>query len=101
MGNGKAQPMNGFLTMSNTFATTGVVAKESLAIPENMLTFAKGVNRSWESEFSSNMARGYAPGQTINIKSLRATTGAPVVFPSRNRRCKRRCPLLCLRAVRI
>jgi hypothetical protein len=33
-----------------------------------MLTFAKGVNRSWESEYSSNMARGYAPGQTLNIK---------------------------------
>lgn len=54
--------------MSNSFATTSVVAKESLAILENMLTFSKGVNRSWESEFSSNMARGYAPGQTINIK---------------------------------
>ncbi len=54
--------------MSNSFATTSVVAKESLAILENMLTFAKGVNRSWESEFSSNMARGYAPGQTLNIK---------------------------------
>ncbi len=54
--------------MSNSFATTSVVAKESLAILENMLTFAKGVNRSWESEFTSNMARGYAPGQTINIK---------------------------------
>ncbi len=54
--------------MANSFATTSVVAKESLAILENMLTFAKGVNRSWESEFSSNMSRGYAPGQTINIK---------------------------------
>jgi hypothetical protein len=54
--------------MSNSFATTSVVAKESLAILENMLTFAKGVNRSWESEYSSNMARGYAPGQTLNIK---------------------------------
>lgn len=54
--------------MSNQFATTSVVAKESLAILENMLTFSKGVNRSWESEFSSNMSRGYAPGQTINIK---------------------------------
>jgi len=54
--------------VSNSFATTSVVAKESLAILENMLTFSKGVNRSWESEFSSNMARGYAPGQTINIK---------------------------------
>lgn len=54
--------------MANSFATTSVVAKESLAILENMLMFAKGVNRSWESEFSSNMARGYAPGQTILIK---------------------------------
>lgn len=54
--------------MSNSFATTSVVAKESLAILENMLTFAKGVNRSWETEFNSNMSRGYAPGQTINIK---------------------------------
>ena len=54
--------------MSNSFATTSVVAKESLAILENMLTFAKGVNRSWEQEFQSNMSRGYAPGQTINIK---------------------------------
>jgi hypothetical protein len=54
--------------MANSFATTSVVAKESLAILENMLTFAKGVNRSWESEYSSNMARGYAPGQTLNIK---------------------------------
>lgn len=54
--------------MANSFATTSVVAKESLAILENMLMFAKGVNRSWEQEFQDNMARGYAPGQTINIK---------------------------------
>jgi hypothetical protein len=33
-----------------------------------MLTFASNVNRDWEDEFTSNMSRGYAPGQTINIK---------------------------------
>jgi hypothetical protein len=54
--------------MANTLATTAVVARESLAILKNMLVFSKGVNRSWESEFGSNMARGYATGQTINIK---------------------------------
>lgn len=54
--------------MSNQFATTSVVAKESLAILENMLTFAKAANRSYETEFSSNMSRGYASGQTINVK---------------------------------
>jgi hypothetical protein len=53
---------------ANTLATTSVVAKECLAILKNMLTFSKGVNRSWEAEFGSNMARGYATGQTINIK---------------------------------
>ena len=54
--------------MSNVFATTGVVAKEALAILENMLGFSSMVNRDWEDEFTSNMSRGYAPGQTINIK---------------------------------
>lgn len=54
--------------MSNVLATTGVVAKEALAILENMLTFSGMVNRDWEDEFTSNMSRGYAPGQTINIK---------------------------------
>jgi len=54
--------------MANTLATTSVVAKESLAILKNMLTFSKGVNRQWEAEFESNMSRGYAPGNTINIK---------------------------------
>lgn len=53
---------------ANTLATTSIVARESLAILKNMLTFSKGVNRQWESEFGSNMSRGYAPGQTINIK---------------------------------
>jgi len=54
--------------MSNTLVTCSIVAKESLAILENMLSFSTMVNRDWEDEFSSNMSRGYAPGQTINIK---------------------------------
>lgn len=54
--------------MSNVLATTSVVAKEAVAILENMLTFAGMCNRDWEEEFTSNMSRGYAPGQTINIK---------------------------------
>lgn len=54
--------------MSNTLVTCSIIAKESLAILENMLTFSQNVNRDFESEFSSNMNRGYAPGQTINIK---------------------------------
>ncbi len=54
--------------MSNVLATTSVVAKEALAILENMLSFSGMVNRDWEDEFTGNMSRGYAPGQTINIK---------------------------------
>jgi hypothetical protein len=54
--------------MSNVFATTAVVAKEAVAILENMCSFASMVNRDWEDEFTENMGRGYAPGQTINIK---------------------------------
>jgi hypothetical protein len=54
--------------MSNTLVTCSIVAKESLAILENMLSFSTMVNRDWEDEFSSNKSRGYAPGQTINIK---------------------------------
>lgn len=54
--------------MANTLATSSIVAKEALAILENMLGFSKYVNRDYEGEFSSNMSRGYAPGQTINIK---------------------------------
>lgn len=52
----------------NQFATCSIVAKESLAILKNMLSFSAAVNRDWEDEFKENMARGYAPGQTINIK---------------------------------
>lgn len=54
--------------MSNTLVTCSIVAKTSLAILENMLTFSKAVNRDWEDEFTSNMSRGYATGNTINIK---------------------------------
>jgi hypothetical protein len=54
--------------MANQIATCSIVAKEALAILENMLGFAGAVNRDWQDEFTSNMARGYAPGQTINIK---------------------------------
>lgn len=54
--------------MANTLVTTSIVARESLAILKNMLSFSANVNRDWEDEFTSNMSRGYAPGQTINIK---------------------------------
>lgn len=54
--------------MSNTLVTSSIVARESLAILKNMLTFSANVNRDWEDEYTGNMARGYAPGQTINIK---------------------------------
>lgn len=54
--------------MTNTLVTCSIVAKESLAILKNMLTFSAAVNRDWEDEFTGNMERGYAPGATINIK---------------------------------
>jgi hypothetical protein len=54
--------------MSNTLVTCSIVAKESLAILENMLSFSANVNRDWEDVFTENMGRGYAPGTTINIK---------------------------------
>ncbi len=54
--------------MANVLATCSIVAKESLAILKNMLTFSAAVNRDWEDEFTGNMQRGYAPGTTINIK---------------------------------
>ncbi len=54
--------------MSNQFATCTIIAKESLAILENMLGFTANVNKDYESEFVSNKDRGYAPGQTIQIK---------------------------------
>ena len=54
--------------MSNTLVTCSIVAKESLAVLENLLGFSSNVNRDWEDEFQGSMARGYAPGSTINIK---------------------------------
>lgn len=54
--------------MTNTLVTCSIVAKESLAVLKNMLSFSKNVNRDFQDEFTGNMSRGYAPGQTINIK---------------------------------
>lgn len=54
--------------MSNSLVTCSIVAKESLAILENMLGFSSAVNKDWTDEFTGNMSRGYAPGSTINIK---------------------------------
>jgi hypothetical protein len=54
--------------MSNQLATCSILAKEALAVLENMLTFATNVNRDWEDEFGSNQKRGYSPGLTISIK---------------------------------
>jgi len=54
--------------MSNILVTNALVAKEALAILQNMVSFAKNVNRDFESEFTGNQDRGYSPGQTINIK---------------------------------
>ena len=54
--------------MSNILVTNSIVAKEALAILQNMVGFAKNVNRDYESEFTGNQGRGYSPGQTINIK---------------------------------
>ena len=54
--------------MANTLVTCSIIAKESLAVLENMLSFSSGANRDWEAEYSANQSRGYSPGQTINIK---------------------------------
>ena len=54
--------------MANSLITCSIVAKESLAVLENQLTFSSMVNRDFEAEFTGNMGRGYAPGNTINIK---------------------------------
>jgi P22 coat protein - gene protein 5 len=54
--------------MSNTLATSSLIAKESLAILQNMLSFSTNVNRDYESEWGRAKTGAYAPGQTINIK---------------------------------
>ena len=52
----------------NVLATSNVVCKKALMVLENMLEFSSNINRDYESEFAGGMARGYAPGNTINIK---------------------------------
>lgn len=54
--------------MSNTLATSSIVAKTALPILKNMLSFTMKANRDYEDEYDGNMSRGYAPGATINIK---------------------------------
>lgn len=54
--------------MTNTAVTSSIVARETLAILKNRLSFSAGVNRDWEDEYTGNMSRGYAPGATINIR---------------------------------
>lgn len=54
--------------MTNVLVTCSIIAKTALPVLQNMLSFAKNANRDWQDEFTSNMSRGYAPGQTINIK---------------------------------
>ena len=54
--------------MSNILVTSSIVAKEAVAILQNMLGFAKNVNRDYQDEFAGNQSRGYSPGATINIK---------------------------------
>lgn len=54
--------------MSNVLATSGIIAKTGLAILKNMLTFAGNANRDWEDDFKGAMNKGYAPGNTINIR---------------------------------
>src|SRR5688500_5524489 len=54
--------------MTNVLATSSIVSREALAILKNMLSFSMNVNRDWEDEFTGNIARGYMPGATINIR---------------------------------
>jgi hypothetical protein len=54
--------------VTNVLVTCSIIAKTALPVLQNMLSFSKNVNRDWQEEFTSNMSRGYAPGQTINIK---------------------------------
>jgi hypothetical protein len=54
--------------MANTLVTSSIVAEESLAVLENMVTFGAACNRDWEDTFQSASAAGYKTGATINIK---------------------------------
>lgn len=54
--------------MANTPVTSSIVARDTLAILKNQCVFAGACNRDWEADYEGAMSRGYAPGQTINIK---------------------------------
>jgi hypothetical protein len=54
--------------MSNVIATSNIVCKKALMVLENMLEFSSNVNRDYESEFTASMGRGYAPGNSLQIK---------------------------------
>lgn len=54
--------------MTNVPVTSAIVARETLAILKNNLTFGRAVNRDWEDEYPGNMSRGYMPGATIQIR---------------------------------
>lgn len=51
--------------MANVLLTPSVIAKETLAVIENNLTFVKQVNRQYESQFAKN---GNKIGDTVNIR---------------------------------
>lgn len=51
--------------MANTLLTSSVITNEALRILENNLTFAKGVNRQYESKFGVDGAK---IGDTLNIR---------------------------------
>jgi hypothetical protein len=69
--------------VTNVLLTCSIIAKTALPVLANMLSFAKNANRDWQDEFTSNMSRGYAPGQTINIKRPPRYTyrAGPVAVP--------------------
>ena len=54
--------------MSNVIANSSIVCKKALMVLENMLEFTANANRDYEPEFAASFGRGYAPGNTINIK---------------------------------
>ena len=64
--------------MPNTLVTSSIVAEESLAVLENMVTFGAACNRDWEDTFQSASAAGYKTGATINIKRPPRYTYRPV-----------------------
>ena len=45
--------------MSNVLATSSIVAKEALAVLENMLGFSQNVNRDYEDEFLGKIGRAH------------------------------------------